>query len=201
MKFLSLWLPVTLAAGSTLFSAGCTTTGYMRDAQPSAPPGPDQAKVVVYRTAAFGGGDHFPVYEYIDCEGKLLGFTETDCYFEYFCDPGTHVFLTWGEGDAFIEAELEGGKTYYIRAYSKFGLAAARPGFAPVARDSVEWRRLEETLPRLKCRQLDPAEVAKFERRKEERLKEAQAKFEEGRQSPRYLKPEDGKGEPALNAK
>ena len=193
MKIMMCLLPAVLAA--------CTTTSYMRDAQPGAAPGPDEAKVVVYRTTQFGGSTHFPVYELLCDDAKLLGFTETDRYFEYVCAPGKHLFVTWGEGDAFIEADLEGGKTYFIRTYSKFGVLSARPGFAPVGRESEDWPHLEGILSSLKCRELDPRKAAEYEERKEDHLKKTMASYQEGKKAPRYLVPLDGKGELTLPAK
>lgn len=187
MKIILATLPLALAA--------CSTTSYMRDALPTPAPGPDEAKVIVYRSASFGGVEHFPVFEWLGCDGKLLGFTETDRYFEYRCPPGKHIFITWGEGEAFIEADLEAGKTYYIRAYSKFGVLSARPGFAPVSRDSEHWDKLDEMLLTHKCRELDPVKAAEYELRKQEHLEKTQAKYEEGVKAPRYLRPEDGRGE------
>jgi len=193
MKFIAAIFPILLAA--------CSTTGYMRDAQPSPPPGDDEVKVIVYRTAAFGGAENFPVYELIDCQGKLLGFTETDRYFEYRCPPGKHLFVTWGEGNAFIEADLEAGKTYFIRAYSKFGVLSARPGFAPVGRGSEAWEKLDETLSTLQCRELDPEKAAEYELRKEEHLRKTLTSYQEGQKAPRYLTPGDGKVDLTLPAK
>jgi hypothetical protein len=194
MKFILATLPLALAA--------CSTTGYMRDATPTPPPGPDEAKVIVYRIAAFGGAENFPVYELRNgSDGKLLGFTETDRYFEYRCPPGKHLFVTWGEGDAFIEAELEGGKTYFIRAYSKFGVLSARPGFAPVGRNSEHWEEIEKVLPTLQCRELDPREAAEYELRKVDHLRKTIASYEEGKKKPRYLTPEDGREDVVLEAR
>jgi hypothetical protein len=193
MKCILALLPMALAA--------CSTTGYMRDTKPSPPPGPDEAKVIVYRTAAFGGAEHFPVYELRDHDGKLLGFTETDRYFEYRCPPGRHLFVTWGEGEAYIEAELEGGKTYFIRAYSKFGVLSARPGFAPVARDSEHWEEIDEVLPNLKCRELDPPKAAEYELRKVDHLRKTLASYEEGKKKPRFLTPQDGLEDATLQAR
>src|SRR5579872_7341934 len=150
-----------------LLAAGCSTTGYMRDAMPTPPPGPTEAKVVVYRTAVVGGFDNFPVYEYVKDDGKLLGFTETGCYFVYRCDPGKHFFLTWGEGDAFIEADLAPGKTYYIQAWSKFGIVSSQPGFAPVLPGSDAFRELEKVWTDLRCRELNPDKASEYELRKE----------------------------------
>jgi hypothetical protein len=181
--------------------AACSTTTYMRDAEPTPPPGDDEAKVIVYRTAAFGGSENFPVYELVDNEGKLLGFTETDRYFEYRCPPGRHLFVTWAEGEAFIEADLEAGRTYFIRAYSKFGVLAPRPGFAPVGQGSENWDKLDEILSPLQCRELDPTKAAEYEQQKEEQFRKTLARYEEGKKESRHLAPGDGKADLSLPAK
>lgn len=165
--------------------AACTLTGEMRDAAPSPPPGLGEAKVIVYRTATFGGADNYPVYEIVHDEGRLLGYTETDCYFEVRCAPGKHLFAAVGEGEALVEADLAPGKTYYIRATSKFGILYSRPGFAPVGKESRHFAEVERVIPALRCRELDPR--AKRRPRKDLALEK----------KPRPLKPYDGHGEPA----
>lgn len=184
-----------------LILAACSTTGYMRDAQPTPPPGDHEAKVIIYRTASFGGAYNFAVYELVPEDGKLLGFTETDRYFEIRCTPGHHIFAALGEGEAFVEAELEGGKTYFIRAYSKFGVVTPRPGFAPVGRDSEHWPEVEEVLPQLQCRELDPSQTVQIERRQEGRVRESMARFQERKAAPRTLDTDDGRPEKTLQAK
>jgi hypothetical protein len=181
--------------------AACSLSGRMRDAQPTPPPGPDQAKVIVYRTSPIGESAHFPVYEVTDEGGRLLGFTETDCYFEYTCPPGVHLFLAWEEGEAVVEADLEPGKTYFIQAYSKFGVLAPRPGLAPVGKGSERWAELEEVLPSLRCRRLDPAQAAEFKAGHTGRFEEAHRAYVEGKRAPRVIRPDDGAEESALPAK
>jgi hypothetical protein len=184
-----------------LILAACSTTDRMRDARPTPPPGPDKAKVIVYRTSLFGESAHFPVYEILDDGGRLLGFTETDCYFEVTCPPGLHLFLTWNEGEEYVVADLEPGKTYYLRAYSKFGLAFPRPGLAPVEKDSDRWKDLEKAWPTLRCRELDPREAAEFTARHQDRLREAHRSYVEGSRAPRVIRPDEGAGESDLPAK
>jgi hypothetical protein len=185
----------------TLALAACSTSGYMRDAQPTPPPGPDESKIIVYRTSAFGESAHFPVFEIEDEGGRLHGFTETDCYFEVRCAPGVQLFLTWGEGNEVVEADLEPGKTYYLRAFSKFGLVRPRPGLAPVRQGSEEWKELEKLLPTLRCRELDPARAAEFVAQNQDRLKETHRSYVDGRKNPRVIRPEDGREESVLPAK
>lgn len=182
MKSVVALLPLALAA--------CSTTSYMRDARPTPPPRPDQAKVVVYRTAAFGGADNYPVY---DGDGTLLGFTETDCYFEILRPPGKHLFAALGEGEAMVEADLAAGKTYYIRAYSKFGLASSRPGLAPIRRETSEFAELGQVIPSLRCRALDPDKSAEFEARQKSRAMKALA----GSEKAKSLRSDDGREEPS----
>jgi len=179
-----------------VLGVGCSTTSCMRDATPTPPPGLTESKVVVYRTAPVGGVDNFPVFEYANEDGKLLGFTETGCYFEYCCDSGKHFFLTWGEGDAFIEADLAPGKIYYIQAWSKFGILSSRPGFAPVAPGSREFRELEKAWATLRCRELDPGKARDYEIQEEERVRKARSVYEAGRKPAEPLKPDEGRSTP-----
>lgn len=191
-------LPVlTLALAAT----GCSTTEYMRDARPTAPPGPGESKIIVYRTSAFGESAHFPVFEIDDEGGKLRGFTETDCYFEVRCAPGVQLFLTWGEGDEYVEADLEPGKTYFLRAYSKFGLVRPRPGLQPIHQGSKEWDELQKVWPTLRCRELDPGRSAEFTASIQDRLRESHRSYVQGVKAPRTIRPEDGLEESVLPAK
>lgn len=168
-----------------LTAIGCTASGYMRDAEAGPAPGPDEVKVVVYRNAVVGGVDNFPVYVYLarDNRLQLLGFTETDGYFEYYGRPGKALFIASGEGDAFIEADLVAGHTYTFRAWSKFGWVSSRPGFAPVLPGSDRWLELLEVRDRLQARQLDPETAAQAQRSTEARAKAALADFQSGLRS------------------
>jgi hypothetical protein len=163
-------------------------TEYMRDgANPPATKEGD-AIVVVFRPSTFGGNTQFPIFEFRNDEVNLMGFSESGCYFEYRCPAGKHVFLTWGEGTAYIEADLAAKKTYYIRCFAKLGLLAPRPRFDPVCPESEEWKNLDEELKGLKYRELIPEKGEIFEESKEERAKKAKASFEEGKKRPTYLK-------------
>lgn len=173
-------MKLLLAAILALGAVGCTASPYMRDADPTGAPGPDQAKVVVYRTAVMGGVENFPVYVVQADETRLLGFTETDAYFEARLAPGPALFIASGEGDAFIEADLQPGHTYTLRSWSKFGLVTARPGFAPVSKDSQSWRELELVRPQLQARELDPKRADLARRRTAERATEALDEYRSG---------------------
>lgn len=191
MKYALALLPLALAA--------CETVSEMRDAQPTPPPESDEAKVIVYRTAHFGGAWHFPVYDDVGQGGKLLGFTETGCYFEYRTTPGLHRFFTWGEGEAYIDAELAPGKTYFIRASSRFGIVSPRPAFSPVGPGSRDWDSIDALLARLRCRELDPSEAEAIEERQQPSALRVKMAYSPDEARP--LAPDDGRGDIVLPAK
>lgn len=194
----ALLLTVVLAS-----CAGPKESTYMRDAAPPAAPTPagtaaagadaKDARVVVFRPSTFGGNTQFPIFEYIKDDATLMGFAESGCYFTYRCPAGKHIFLTWGEGEAFIDATLEAGKTYYVRCFAKMGLLKPRPRFMPVTPGSEEWKVLDSELKDLKPRELDPALVESYEYAKEDRVRKAKASFDEGSKSPAVIKPADGR--------
>lgn len=168
-------------------------TEYMRDgANPPATKDGD-AIVVVFRPSTFGGNTQFPIFEFRAGEVNLMGFSESGCYFEYRCPAGKHVFLTWGEGTAYIEADLAAKKTYYIRCFANLGFLEPRPRFEPVCPATEEWKNLDAELKDLKFRELIPDKGEEFEGSKEERAKKAKASFEEGKNTPTFLKPNCGR--------
>jgi hypothetical protein len=145
-----------------LLLAGCTSS-YMRDAEPTGPPGPEEAKVIFYRTSLASSAVTFAVYD----DEKLLGFTEKGNYFEVRCAPGKHLFTSGYvpfAGGA-VDADLAPGKTYYIKSYVKntafFGIVwTVVGGLAPITRNSREWTRVERRLRRMECRELVPEAAA-----------------------------------------
>lgn len=178
-----------------LLLAGCVdfVNEDMQDASSSLPLKEHEARVVVFRPSTFGGNTQFPIYEFTGNDADLMGFSESGCYFEDRVTAGKHLFLTWGEGEAFIDADLAPGKTYYIRCFAKMGLLAPRPRFAPVRRDSEEWKNLDAELQGLKRRILKEPVPQMDEKTREERAQNAKKTYEEGRLQPSYLKPEDGR--------
>ena len=149
----SLW---TLLCG--LGAGGCSAaSSYMKDSAPTPPPGPGVAKVVFYRTPAWAGNKS--AYDVWDGD-RFAGVAENGGYFEYLCAPGRHLFHVIAPllaGDAAVEADLAGGKTYFIRAHVGTGLEPAR------ARTADERRRRDEEFGRCDCRELRP-ETATEER-------------------------------------
>jgi hypothetical protein len=173
-----------------LSAAGCTAaSSRMKYSAPTAPPDAGAAKVIFYRTPAYAGDKL--TWEVWDGD-QLAGVAENGGYFEYGCAPGRHVFHLMsgsflGEGRA-VDAELAGGKTYYIRAHVGTGLEPS-PGRSPDER-----RKRDDEFGRCGCRELRRDRVT------DERLakdREAARKHAEDLRGPRAsqcfrMVPEDG---------
>lgn len=178
-----------------LLLAGCVdfVNEDMQDAAAPPPLKENEALVVVFRPSTFGGNTQFPIFEFTGNDADLMGFSESGCFFEDRVTAGRHLFITWGEGEAYIDADLAPGKTYYVRCFAKMGLLAPRPRFAPVRRDSEEWKNLDSELRGLKRRVLKPAAAPLDEKARDERAKNAKKSVDEGKLQPTFLKPEDGR--------
>lgn len=85
---------------------------------------PDTNKSIVYfvRTSSIGSAINFRYFIGENYIGKFKG----KGYFSYECDPGNYLFWASSENADFIEAELQGGKTYVIIADPKMGGLKAR---------------------------------------------------------------------------
>src|SRR5689334_16950186 len=110
------------------FVAACSSS-YMRPAEPGAPPGEGESKVVFCRPSRFAGSAvTFSLWDGV----RLIGFAESGSYFEYRCSPGKHLFIAEAEGDKAVDADLSARKTYYIWVTPRMGVLSANVGLTPV---------------------------------------------------------------------
>lgn len=133
------------------FLAACSSS-YMRNAGGSVEPGPDEAKVIVFRNSPVGF-----LFTYAVTDGsELIGVAEAGSYFETIRKAGPHTFVAWGESDDAVEAVLEPQKTYYLRFYTRSGFFSPGAGLAPVPATAENWARMDDLLPKLSRRELIP---------------------------------------------
>lgn len=99
-------------------SAAAAASSTMRDAAPTRPPGPDEAKIVFYRPGKLLGNQ--TTWRIYDGE-TLAGVIENGASFEHRCPPGRHLFLAVPGTEPAVDADLAGGKTYYVRVNAKTG--------------------------------------------------------------------------------
>lgn len=182
---------VLLAVAGT----GCLSSmsPWMRNAVPGPPPGPDECKVVFYRSWRIPESKHFPLYD----GETLIGFSEMKAHIEYRCRPGRHVFLSWGENDRFLDADLAAGNTYFVECVGTLGFWSAHVDLHPADPASEGFAGLEELLKDFTCRELDPDQAlhtGAFMENRKTRVADMLRKLDEKRAiGVRVLKPEQGK--------
>lgn len=123
----------------TFFMSSCAgKSGYMKPADSLLSPPEDKAVVRFMRPSGMGPIINFNIWD----GEKVIGNAVAKSQFDYLADPGKHLFVAVAEHLAFLDAELEAGKTYYVFTRIYGGNWKARVAFLPVTRDSEFWDRM-----------------------------------------------------------
>ncbi|MFO0793627.1 MAG: hypothetical protein U0586_06150 [Candidatus Brocadiaceae bacterium] len=126
---------------SMVFIASCAgSSGYMRSSQTLLNPTQDKALVRFMRPSGFGFAINFNM---LDGE-KVIGNSVAKSQFDYLAAPGKHLFVATAENKAFLDAELDAGKTYYVITRIYPGVWYARVEFIPVNKGSEFWDKVGE---------------------------------------------------------
>lgn len=104
------------------------TSRYMVASEPVVKPEEGKALVYVFRPSGMGFAINFQIWD----GDKFIGLSQAKSYFQYMADPGKHTFMAIAENKAFIEADLEAGKEYYLTTGPRVGGWKARVSFQPV---------------------------------------------------------------------
>jgi len=93
------------------------------------------------RPSNFGGKICGAIF---DGNGKMLVDLPGGSLYQYVCDPGEHVFITWADRVSVVKADVAPDKTYDIMADTAAGWA--RPGifFTPLTKDNPRRAKLAE---------------------------------------------------------
>ncbi len=123
-----------------------------------------------------------------DGNGKLLVDLPGGSLFQYVCDPGEHVFITWADHASVVKADVAPDKIYDIMADTAAGWT--RPGiyFTPLTKDNPRRAKLAEFEKReKKTLALNPAapRVAEYEAQWQMRIDEVKRDFLGGQKSDR----------------
>ncbi len=84
-----------------LFVVSCAPK-YMVKHEPMQKPSEGKALVNFLRPSSTGGAAQVTIWD----NDKLIGFTAGKMAFQYECDPGKHLFISWSEFKSPVEAEL-----------------------------------------------------------------------------------------------
>ena len=126
---------------------------------------------------------------------KLIGVVYGQTTFQYECDPGEHLFISWSEYKSPMEAELLPGRVYYVLLEAGMGAWRLRVHQIPINpshelwQDAMTW---QQTLPNYT---VDPAVLSQMEAKGHAKLVKYLDKYHTkivGTKHVQYLRPEDG---------
>jgi hypothetical protein len=123
-----------------LFCSGCAgSSAFMRPTQSLMQPTEDMALIRFMRPSGFGFAINFNMLD----GDEVIGNSVAKSQFDYLATPGKHVFIATAENKAFLEADLEAGKTYYVLMRIYPGAWYARVAFVPVNKGSEYWDQVK----------------------------------------------------------
>jgi hypothetical protein len=161
-----------------LFVSSCGMKPFLRPTMTSLQP--TEGKALVRFLFPRSGG-------YIWDGETFIGAGWPSAQFDYYASPGKHIFFTTAENKAFLEADLDGGKTYYIvgRTWPGSGLgihiglvAVQRVGLVAVNRGGEYWDKVHEWEQRLKRYEPDPEALAKWETEHKDSIRAILAEYD-----------------------
>ena len=176
-----------------IFMTSCAgSSPYMKPSATMLTPTKEKAVVRFMRPSGFGYAIDFNVWD----GEKLVGNSVAKAQFDYLAVPGRHIFVAVAENKTFLEAELEGGKVYYIITQVRMGAWKARVGLVAVNRGSEFWDKVQEYERGLNKLQSDTEALKKWEDKGKSKIKAVLTEYETSLKAsgkwPR-LKPEDGR--------
>lgn len=164
---------------------------YMTISQPLPQPSEGKALVNFMRPSSFGGGVEATIWD----GEKLIGWIYGKQAFQYECDPGKHLFVSWSEYKSPVEAELLPGRVYYIVLRTRMGAWRARVHQIPVNPNHELWQQAltwSRTLPNYK---FDQAGIDLLQSKGHQKILKYLQDYDTevaGTKHVLYLKPEDG---------
>jgi hypothetical protein len=183
-----------------LTTTGCAATSdYMAE---SASPRPimgvgDMATVVFIRPSSYAKSIKTTI---LDGRGTFLGDSLPESHFAVVLPPGQHVFISWAENTAALQATLAPGRVYYVEVAPKLGVLSARVHLLALSPRAENWDKVGEWLKETKQFVPDSAggqrSLASRSEDVQERIRrgtEALANYDAEELAERTLRAEDGR--------
>ena len=159
--------------------------------EPMARPSEGKALVNFLRPSSTGAAVTITIWD----GEKLIGMPRGKQAFQYECDPGNHLFISWSEFKSPVEAELLPDRVYYIVLRVRMGWWRMRLHQVPINphhelwSDALNWQK---TLPNY---EFDRAVLSTIEAEHKDKIREYLQTYEteiKGTKHVLYLRPEDG---------
>lgn len=118
---------------AVLMATGCASTK-MQDAgsQAVVVPANDMAQVIFMRPSSFGGAIQASLFNATGDDLDFIGILSSKKKIAYTVPAGKHRFMVVSEAADFLEANLDGGKTYYALVSARMGAWKARFSIFPI---------------------------------------------------------------------
>ncbi|MCK5543208.1 MAG: hypothetical protein KAI40_11005 [Desulfobacterales bacterium] len=174
-----------------VFLAGCKSVG-MIQVEPVNVSSLDNntALVTFLRPSFMGQAIQFGIWD----SDKFVGHISTQSYIQYKTTPGKHIFLARSGNWSCVEAELKGGKSYFMIVNTRMGAWRARVALDPVNKeDNISEKRINQWLTKLNATGVDPAKVEAYESAGAQSVKNAMDNIDSGKANCNVLNPDDYK--------
>jgi hypothetical protein len=194
-KLLHKSLVVSVVFLASALVIGCA--GYnlpVESPRPTAEPPADQARVYFVKP----GGSWGKATVFILQEDKAIGYLENRQVFYVDVPAGQHIFMSVTSNTEGVEANLAGGKTYYIRLFSTPSAMSTMVGgsedlhMAPIEPGTEQWDKRLEWLDGATLVKMNKEKVAEWEAKYVERNLERLANFRSGEAELKKIEPEFG---------
>ena len=117
-----------------LMNPGFMDLYLMKEATTAIQPAPDKATIVFIRPQSFAKEMAFGIWGGDQFLGNLKGQT----YFQINTPPGEHYFLAKSENFSVLKADVEAGKTYYVKVAGSIGWSQAHIKLLPVTNETAK---------------------------------------------------------------
>jgi hypothetical protein len=99
----------------------------------------DKALVVFLRPAFRDHAISAAVYE----DDRFVAIVMAHTHINHLTQPGTHRYMVVSEAADFLDADLEGGKIYFINVVPRMGMWRARFSLTAITPQSEAWSKLK----------------------------------------------------------
>lgn len=180
--------------GATVF-AGCARYNMPSTApRPTAAPAADQARVFFVKPGgSWGNAEGFVLQE-----EKVIGYLQNRQAFYVDVPAGEHTFMSVTSNADGIQANLAGGKTYYVRLFSTPGAMSIMLGgsenmyMEPIAPESEHWDKRLEWVDGARLMEMNPGKCEAWQSKYAAKNAERLAAFKSGASEAKPLTPDMG---------
>ncbi|MHC1744800.1 MAG: hypothetical protein AB9873_17470 [Syntrophobacteraceae bacterium] len=154
---------------------------------------PSEGKVLVnfVRPSGYGAAAKATLWD----GDKLIGVSFGKQSFQYECDPGKHLFVSWSEWKSPVEAELEANKVYFIALRIRMGWNRGRIHQVPINKSDPLWKEIVDALRTNPNRGFQAASLAEAEAEGKPKIREYLRLYDteiKGTKHVLYLNRQDG---------